>query len=99
MCTETRLVPTLLMTAICASPSIMENQTPMSCARSATGLRVSLTNFWASSRISTQLLRRANKGANGKAATKIVMNPNCKTATKRGVMSVRRNFDQRNLRI
>ena len=46
---------------------------------SATALLVSQTNFWASSLISTQLLRRANKGARGKAATKIVMKPNWRT--------------------
>ena len=31
-------------------------------------------NFWVSGRISTQLLSRANRGAGGKAATKMVMN-------------------------
>ena len=46
---------------------------------SATALLVSQTNFWASSLISTQLLRRANRGARGKAATKMVMKPNWST--------------------
>ena len=76
---ERQLYLTLLMTAICASASMMENQTPMSWARSATGRRVSHTNFWASMRISSQLLRSANNGASGNAATKIVMKPNCNT--------------------
>ena len=43
---------------------------------------VSQTNFWASSLISTQLLRRAKRGASGKAATKIVMNPNWRTISR-----------------
>ena len=55
---------------------MMVNQIPIFSALSATALLVSQTNFWASSLISTQLLRRANRGARGKAATKIVMNPN-----------------------
>ena len=62
--------------------SKMVNQTPMSWALSATGLLVSHTNFWASSLISTQLFNKANKGANGKAATNIVINPNCKTESR-----------------
>ena len=37
------------------------------------------TNFCASNLISTQLFSNANKGASGKAATKSVMKPNCKT--------------------
>ncbi len=32
-------------------------------------------NLWASKRISIQLLRRANRGARGKATTKMVMKP------------------------
>ena len=55
---------------------MMVNQIPIFSALSATALLVSQTNFWASSLISTQLLRRAKRGARGKAATKIVMNPN-----------------------
>ena len=49
---------------------------------SATALLVSQTNFLASSLISTQLLRRANRGARGKAATKMVMKPNWRTEGK-----------------
>ena len=49
---------------------------------SATALLVSQTNFLASSLISTQLLRRANRGASGKAATKMVMKPNWRTEGK-----------------
>ncbi len=56
------------------------NQIPMFSALSATALRVSQTNFCASSLISTQLLRRAKKGASGKAATKMVIKPNWRTA-------------------
>lgn len=59
--------------------SNMLNQTPMFCARSATGRRYSHTNLWASRRISTQLFRRAKSGARGNAATKIVMKPNWRT--------------------
>ena len=40
---------------------------------------VSHTNFCASNLISTQLLRRAKRGARGKAATKMVMKPNWRT--------------------
>ena len=40
---------------------------------------VSQTSLFASSRISTQLFSKANNGAIGKAATKIVIKPNCKT--------------------
>ena len=40
---------------------------------------VSQTSFFASKRISTQLFSSANNGAIGKAATKMVINPNCKT--------------------
>ena len=70
---------TLLMTASLASISRILNQIPMFSARSATARRVSHTNFFASSRISTQLLSRANSGARGKAATKMVMKPNWST--------------------
>ena len=52
---------------------------PISCARSATGRRSTLTNLKASNLISTMLLSQANNGASGKAATKIVMKPNCMT--------------------
>ena len=40
---------------------------------------VSQTNFLASSRISAQLLSKANRGAKGNVATKLVINPNCST--------------------
>lgn len=71
---------TLLMTDSCASTCRMSNHTPMSSARSATGLRVSHTNLCASKRISIQLLSRAKSGARGKAHTKMVMKPNWRTA-------------------
>ena len=75
----------MLITANCASASRILNQTPISWALSATGRRVSQTNLWASNRISTQLFRRANRGANGKAATNIVMKPNC--STEKGIVT------------
>ena len=71
------------MTANWANISKILNQMPIFSARSATALRVSQTNFWASRRISTQLLSSAKKGARGKAATKMVMKPNCNTATRK----------------
>ena len=77
VCSASRL--TFVMTAKCAIMSRILNQMPMFSARSATARRVSQTNFCASSRISTQLLSSAKKGARGKAATKMVMKPNCKT--------------------
>ena len=77
--TDLSLILTLLITANLARASSIVNQTPMSWARSATGLLVSQTNFWASSLISTQLFSKANKGASGKAATNIVIKPNCNT--------------------
>ena len=73
---------TLVITANCANMSNILHQIPMFSARSATALRVSQINFCASNRISTQLLSRAKKGASGKAATKIVMKPNCSTEMK-----------------
>ena len=73
---------TLVITANCANMSNILHQIPMFSARSATALRVSQINFCASNRISTQLLSRAKKGARGKAATKIVMKPNCSTEMK-----------------
>ena len=63
------------MTLSWAMKSNRENQTPISSALCATGLLTSHTYLWASRRISIQLLRRANSGARGKAATNIVMNP------------------------
>ena len=74
---------TLLITASCAKASRMVNHTPMSRHLSPTGLRVSQTNLCASKRISIQLLRRANKGARGKAATKMVIKPNWRTVEKK----------------
>jgi len=68
-----------VITAICTIESNISCHTPMFWARSATGRRVSQISLRASNRISIQLLSRANRGASGKAATNIVMNPNCKT--------------------
>ena len=79
---------TLLMTAIWAIISIIVNQIPIFSALSATALLVSQTNFWASSLISTQLFRRAKSGASGKAATKIVINPNWRTEKKNNIMKI-----------
>ena len=52
---------------------------PISCDRSAIGRRSTVINLKASNLISTMLLSQANNGASGKAATKIVMKPNCMT--------------------
>ena len=70
---------TLLITANLANISRILNHIPIFSALSATALLVSQTNFCASSLISTQLLRSANKGAKGKAATNMVMKPNWRT--------------------
>lgn len=51
------------------------NIIPISFARTASGLLISVTNLAASRRISMTLLRRANTGARGKDATKSVTKP------------------------
>ena len=76
------------MTAILAIESNMLNQMPMSCALSAIGRRTSLMNLSESIRISKMLFAKAKNGARGKAATKIVMNPNCMTAKKRILIGI-----------
>ena len=68
----------------------------MSWERSATGRRSTLTNLKASNLISTMLLSQANNGASGKAATKIVMKPNC--MTENVYMHVNTTFKTINLR-
>lgn len=55
---------------------------PMSVALAGIGLLHCVTNLYASSLISIILLSKASKGANGKAATKIVVKPNCRTRKK-----------------
>ena len=77
-------LPTLLMTASWAKASSMVNQTPMSCALSATARLFSEMYLLASSLISTQLLSNAKSGAMGKAATKMVTKPNWSTARGQG---------------
>ena len=67
---------TLEMTAIFATASNILNQMPKSCARSAIGLLVSQISLFESIRISKMLFARAKNGANGKAATKMVIKPN-----------------------
>lgn len=62
----------------------------MSLVLTASGLRSSVTNFFASSRTSMTLLRRANTGARGKEATKRVTKPNCTTGREQSVGSVSR---------
>lgn len=47
--------------------------------RCPTGRRYNVKSFRASNRISKILLINAKNGARGKAATKIVTNPYCKT--------------------
>lgn len=49
---------------------------PISFDCAALGLLITVTNLFASDRISIMLLSNANKGANGKAATKSVTKPN-----------------------
>lgn len=55
---------------------------PMSVALAGIGLLHCVTNLYASSLISIILLSKASKGASGKAATKIVVKPNCITRKK-----------------
>lgn len=59
--------------------SRMRYQTPMSRTLCVTGLRKYVSSFLASRRISRMLFSRAKNGASGKAETKIVTNPYCKT--------------------
>ena len=56
---------------------------PISFALTATGLLSSVTNFFASRRISMMLFNKANKGASGKDATNKVTNPNWITEKKK----------------
>lgn len=49
---------------------------PISFALTVSGLLSSVTNFFASSRTSMMLFRRAKSGARGKEATKSVTKPN-----------------------
>jgi len=61
-------------------PSLKEGRgIPMSLVLTASGRLSSVTNFFASSRTSMTLLRRANTGARGKEATKRVTKPNWMT--------------------
>lgn len=55
----------------------------MSFALTATGLLSSVTNFFASRRISMMLFNNANRGASGKDATNKVTNPNWITEKKK----------------
>ena len=61
----------------------------MSLALAATGLRNSVTNFLASSRISMMLLSRAKSGARGKDATNNVTKPNWMTGHRRIDLTVK----------
>lgn len=63
----------------------------MSLALAATGLRNSVTNFLASSRISMMLLSRAKSGARGKDATNNVTKPNWMTGKRSKVEYVRKS--------
>lgn len=49
---------------------------PISFSLTVSGLLSSVTNFFASSRTSMMLFRRAKRGAKGKEATKSVTKPN-----------------------
>ena len=57
----------------------MYSYTPIFGTLTPTGLLYEHTNFRASNLISKILLSKANRGARGNAATKIVTKPNCKT--------------------
>jgi len=67
---------TFEITAILATASNILYQMPKSCARYAIGLLVSHRSIVESIRISKMLFASAKNGANGKAATKMVMKPN-----------------------
>lgn len=54
---------------------------PISLTRWPTGLLYMISSFFASSLISKILFISAKKGARGNAATNIVMNPYCRTAS------------------
>lgn len=56
----------------------------MSVALAGKGLRHWVTNLYASSLISMILFNKAKRGASGKAATKMVVKPNCKTVKEEG---------------
>lgn len=61
----------------------------MSLVLTASGRLSSVTNFFASSRTSMTLLRRANTGARGKEATKRVTNPNWMTGGREQLETLR----------
>ena len=67
------------MTEIFDIESNILYQTPISLTLWITGLLYIVINFFASSRISKILFSKAKNGARGKAATKIVTKPYCKT--------------------
>lgn len=54
----------------------------MSVALAGIGRLHCVTNLYASSLISMILFSNASRGARGKAATKMVVKPNCKTGKK-----------------
>lgn len=55
---------------------------PISLAWEGRGRRHWVTNLYASKRISMTLFSSAKRGARGKAATKMVVKPNCRTVKK-----------------
>lgn len=59
--------------------NIYNSHLPIFGTLTPTGLLYEHTNFRASSLISKTLLSKANRGARGNAATKIVTKPNCRT--------------------
>ena len=69
-------------TEIFVTPSRIRNQAPISSARAASGLLNCDTKLMASTRISAIAVRRAKKGPRGNAATNMVTNPYCKTASR-----------------
>lgn len=70
---------TFVITLSLAIQSRIRYQTPMSRTRCVTGRRWKVSSFFASNRISSMLFNKAKNGANGKAATKIVTKPYCRT--------------------
>ena len=70
---------TLAITASFPTASRIFIHIPIVLTLCATGRLKSVNIFFASNLISMMLFIKANNGAKGKAATKIVTNPNCKT--------------------
>lgn len=77
-----RILPTFVITLSLPMQSRIRYHTPISRTRCDTGRLWWVNSFFASSRISKILFSRAKNGASGKAATKMVTKPYCKTISK-----------------